>query len=119
MPDIKLEWKGLKYKIEGQRVMRARRIVERNYRFTTLLKDMQNGTPSFSDLACTLAELINFAGGDVDEEEVHLDMFADGGKKNAPMAANLLLAIMMPSVETGEDGPKKNPTSKSKPSSKS
>jgi hypothetical protein len=115
---ITLTWNDRKFFIPRDKVMRARQVIENEYSLKELATHVQEGNPHLVRLSVAYGSLLRFAGAQVDDEDVYDGMFAEG-KELGAIAADALLQILLPkSMRAGEDGPRANPTPRSKTSSK-
>jgi hypothetical protein len=116
--DITLTWKGAKYVVPSQHVMRAIARIEDHITLQELMEGMSQRRPKFSKIASAFASVLRFAGCAVEDEEVY-DGLLSGADEESPEGISViaqaltgLLNMMMPpksmqklsAVEVGKKG---------------
>jgi hypothetical protein len=94
---ITLEWKDRRYIIQADRVMRAIAIVENHITLLELQRAALNGSAPLAKIAGAFADVIGYAGGSVDAEEIYAGMFGNGADiERVQLAVVTLLQMMVP-----------------------
>lgn len=92
--DVTFEFKGQQYKVEATNMMRLLAILYDKVHPTDVLTEK----PNLAKLSDAFAACINYAGGNVTDEEVYSAMFKQDDQTNqAHIVGTLLLLIVPPS----------------------
>lgn len=100
--DIELTWKGTKYVVPSQHVMRAIARIEDHITLKELMEGLSNNAPKFSKIASAYASVLRFSGCPVEDQEVYEGMLCGADEKSdqgisvIAQALTGLLNMMMP-----------------------
>jgi hypothetical protein len=111
--DVTFGFKGDEYKVKANKIMRLIAMVED----IVTLQDLSSGKIKMSRLAEAYAACLNYAGADVELEEVYESLFGDGGANSMQASiTSLVMLILPPSTYNPpeEEAAKKKPVSRAK-----
>lgn len=98
--DFQLSWRGRSYTIPANKMMQVIARIEDHITLGELAKFQQDkGTLPFAKLSNAFAEVINFAGGQVDAQDVYSGLCGGGAEdeqKIVGTAVSALLLMMTP-----------------------
>jgi hypothetical protein len=115
---ITLEWRNKPYIIAADRVMRAIAIIENHVTLVELQRAAVHGSVPLAKVANAFADVITFAGGNVQGEEVYAGMFGETAEvEQVQLAVVTLLQMMVPpdaaKMARSPDAVKKSPAAAS------
>lgn len=109
--DITLTWDGKKYKIAARSVLAVIATIEDIITIDELVKVAKRKTVPLSRVAMAYGAALRFAGAEVDDEDVYVGLFADGGSTAAASVQGLLSMMIPNTPEVKKEKPGKQVSS--------